>query len=147
MKAWLQRVTEASVSVDGETIAAIGPGCLVLLGVTHGDTEAAAVQIARRICALRIFEDAGGRTNLSVLDTGGSLLLVPQFTLYADTAHGRRPGFSAAAEPALARALIARVEEEARALLGPVRVGTGRFGAHMVVRLVNDGPFSVEVLA
>jgi D-tyrosyl-tRNA(Tyr) deacylase len=147
MKAWLQRVREASVTVGGDRVAEIGRGLLVLLGVAPDDTPAAADKIAARIAELRLFEDAAGRIILSLEDVGGDVIVVSQFTLYADTAHGRRPGFSAAAEPALARALIARVEEEARALLGPARVGTGRFGAHMVVRLVNDGPFSVEVLA
>ena len=94
MKAWLQRVTEASVDIGGERVAEIGRGLLVLLGVTHGDTEAAADRIAERIAVLRMFEDAEGATNLSLEDVGGSVIVVSQFTLYADTSRGRRPGRS-----------------------------------------------------
>lgn len=147
MKAWVQRVLEASVTVDGERIAEIGQGYLVLLGVTHDDTEAKADELAARIHALRIFEDSSGKTNRSIADVGGSVIVVSQFTLYADTAHGRRPGFSAAARPELARPLYERVVARLRALLGEGRVGTGRFGADMKVRLLNDGPFSVELVA
>lgn len=147
MKAWVQRVTEASVAIDGETVSSIGKGYLVLLGVTHSDTEASADAIADRIVKLRIFEDEHGKTNKSIEDVGGSVIVVSQFTLYADTAHGRRPGFSAAARPELARPLCDRVAAKLREALGPARVGTGRFGADMKVRLLNDGPFSVELLA
>lgn len=147
MKAWIQRVTEASVAIDGETVAAIGQGVLVLLGVTHADTPAAADEIADRLVTLRIFEDANGKTNLSLQDVGGAALIVSQFTLYADTAHGRRLGFSAAARPELAQPLYERVVARVRETLGAARVGTGRFGADMKVCLVNDGPFSVELLA
>ena len=147
MKAWVQRVTEASVTIDGETVAEIGRGYLVLLGVTHGDTEAAADKIADKIVKLRIFEDESGKTNRSVEDVRGSVIVVSQFTLYADTEHGNRPGFSDAARPELANPLYERVVANLRTRLGPERVGTGRFGADMKVRLLNDGPFSVELLA
>ena len=145
MKAWVQRVLEASVDIGGERVAEIGQGYLVLLGVTHTDTEAAADEMANRICTLRIFEDANGKSNLSVEDVGGSVMLVSQVTLYADTAHGRRPGYSAAAPRPVAEPLYERVAEKLRERLGRDRVGTGRFGAEMKVRLVNDGPFSVEL--
>ena len=105
MKAWVQRVTEAAVDIGGERVAEIGKGYLVLFGVTHGDTEAMADHLARRIVALRIFEDEQGKTNRSIADVGGSVIVVSQFTLYADTKHGNRPGFSAAARPELANPL------------------------------------------
>ena len=147
MKAWVQRVTEASVTIDGETVAEIGRGYLVLLGVTHGDTEAAADKIADKLVKLRIFEDENGKTNRSIEDVRGSVIVVSQFTLYADTEHGNRPGFSNAARLELANPLYERVVADLRAALGADRVGTGRFGADMKVRLLNDGPFSVELLA
>ena len=147
MKAWIQRVIEASVEVGGEIVSQIDRGYLVLLGVTHADTEKTADEIADRICKLRIFEDSEGKTNLSVVDIAGSVIVVSQFTLYADTSHGRRPGFSAAARPEVAEPLYMRVVERLRATLGADRVGTGRFGAEMKVRLVNDGPFSVELIS
>ena len=147
MKAWIQRVTEASVEIDGERVAEIGEGYLVLLGVTHDDDEAKADLIASRIVSLRIFEDENGKINRSIEDVGGSVIVVSQFTLYADTAHGRRPGFSNAAPPDMAEPLYERVVARLRERLGADRVGTGRFGAHMDVRLLNDGPFSVELLA
>ena len=105
MKAWVQRVTEASVEIAGERVAEIGQGYLVLLGVTHTDTEKAADEMAERICTLRIFEDEAGKTNRSLVDVGGSVIVVSQFTLYADTSHGRRPGFSHAARPEVAEPL------------------------------------------
>ncbi|MBQ1345301.1 MAG: D-tyrosyl-tRNA(Tyr) deacylase [Kiritimatiellae bacterium] len=145
MKAIIQRVTEASVAVAGEKVAAIGAGYLVLFGVTHTDTAEMADRLAARTVKLRIFEDAEGKTNRSVVDVGGSVLVVSQFTLYADTKHGNRPGFSAAARPDLAVPLYERYVARLRELLGADRVGTGRFGAHMVVSLVNDGPFTVEL--
>ena len=147
MKAWIQRVTEASVTIEGEKVAEIGQGYLVLLGVTHTDTEKAADEIADRIVKLRIFEDENGKTNRSIEDIRGSVIVVSQFTLYADTTHGRRPGFSNAARPELANPLYERVVAKLREALGAARVGTGRFGADMKVRLLNDGPFSVELLA
>ena len=147
MKAWLQRVTEASVTIESEKVAEIGLGYLVLLGVGVGDTEKAADEIADRIVKLRIFEDENEKINKSIEDVHGSVIVVSQFTLYADTAHGRRPGFSNAARPELAIPLYERVVAKLREALGADRVGTGRFGANMKVRLLNDGPFSVELLA
>ena len=147
MKAWLQRVTEASVTIESEKVAEIGLGYLVLLGVGVGDTEKAADEIADRIVKLRIFEDENEKINKSIEDVHGSVIVVSQFTLYADTAHGRRPGFSNAARPEVAIPLYERVVAKLREALGPGRVGTGRFGASMQVRLLNDGPFSVELLA
>jgi len=145
MKAWLQRVREASVTVEGEKISEIGRGYLVLLGVAPDDTPEKADFIARRIVELRIFEDDAGKINRSLVDIGGSVIVVSQFTLYADTAHGRRPGFSGAARPELAEPLYERVVARLRETLGDTKVGTGKFGAHMDVRLWNDGPFSVEI--
>ena len=147
MKAWVQRVSEASVTIEGEKVAEIGLGYLVLLGVGVNDTEKAADEIADRIVKLRIFRDENDKINRSLEDVHGSVIVVSQFTLYADTAHGRRPGFSNAARPELAIPLYERVVARLRAALGPERVGTGRFGADMKVRLLNDGPFSVELLA
>ncbi|MCQ2392879.1 MAG: D-aminoacyl-tRNA deacylase [Kiritimatiellae bacterium] len=147
MKAWLQRVSHASVTIDGECVAKIEKGYLVLLGVTHTDTEAAADKIAERIPVLRLFTDDKGLMNLSLEDVKGSVIVVSQFTLYADTAHGRRPGFSNAARPELANPLYERVVAKLREKLGTERVGTGRFGADMKVELLNDGPVSVELLA
>ena len=147
MKAWIQRVREASVTIEGEKVAEIGLGYLVLLGVGVGDTEKAADEIADRIVKLRIFEDENEKINKSIEDVHGSVIVVSQFTLYADTAHGRRPGFSNAARPEVAIPLYERVVAKLREALGTERVGTGRFGASMQVRLLNDGPFSVELLA
>ena len=145
MKALVQRVAEASVTIDGEVVAEIGRGYLVLFGVTHGDTEAMADKLASRVVKLRIFEDENGKTNKSIEDVAGSVIVVSQFTLYADTEHGNRPGFSNAARPDLAIPLYERFVADLRAALGPDRVGTGRFGADMKVRLLNDGPFTVEL--
>ena len=147
MKAWIQRVSEACVTVGEERISSIGKGYLVLLGVANGDTEREADDIAERIATLRIFEDAAGKSNLSLEDVGGSVIVVSQFTLYADTAHGRRPGYSRAAPRSVAEPLYERVVAKLRARLGEARVGTGRFGAEMAVRLLNDGPFSVELVS
>lgn len=147
MKAWIQRVARASVTIDGECVSRIDRGYLVLLGVTQTDTDAEADRIAERIPVLRLFTDERGLMNLSLEDVGGSVIVVSQFTLYADTAHGRRPGFSNAARPEQANPLYERVVAKLRKRLGAKRVGTGRFGADMAVELVNDGPVSVEVLA
>ena len=147
MKAWIQRVARASVTIADERVAEIGRGYLVLLGVTHSDTEAEADKIASRLPVLRLFTDANDQMNLSLEDVGGSIIVVSQFTLYADTAHGRRPGFSNAARPEQAEPLYERVVAQLRARLGADRVGTGRFGAHMQVELLNDGPVSVELRA
>ncbi len=147
MKAWIQRVARASVDIAGARVAEIGQGYLVLLGITHTDTEAEADKIASRLPVLRLFTDANDQMNLSLEDVDGSVIVVSQFTLYADTTHGRRPGFSNAARPERAEPLYERVVAQLRARLGAERVGTGRFGADMQVELVNDGPVSVELLA
>jgi D-tyrosyl-tRNA(Tyr) deacylase len=141
VRALLQRVERAEVRVGGEVVGRIGPGLLVLLGVGRDDDEATAEALARRIADLRIFEDDAGRTNRSLLEVGGAALVVSQFTLCADTSRGRRPGFTNAGPPALAEALYERFAGEL-AELG-VAVERGRFGAHMAVELVNDGPFTI----
>ena len=147
MKAWIQRVSRASVTIDGECVARIDRGYLVLLGVTHTDTEKEAEKIAERTQVLRLFTDDRDLMNLSLEDIGGSVIVVSQFTLYADTAHGRRPGFSNAARPEKANPLYELVVAKLRERLGVDRLGTGRFGADMKVELLNDGPVSVELLA
>ena len=141
MRALLQRVTEAAVEVDGRRVGEIGPGWLVLLGIGHQDDAARAEQVADRIVGLRCFEDAQGKTNLAVQDIGGSVLLVSQFTLYADLSRGRRPGFTTAAAPERASQLVASVAEAVHRRGVPVE--QGEFGAHMRVSLVNDGPFTI----
>ena len=141
MRALLQRVSRAEVRVEGAAVGSIGPGLLVLLGVGHGDDEATADALARRICELRIFRDDEGRTNRSLLDAGGEALVVSQFTLYADTRRGRRPGFTGAAAPDIAEALWRRVGAGVEAQ--GVGVALGEFGAEMAVELVNDGPFTI----
>jgi D-aminoacyl-tRNA deacylase len=141
MRALLQRVSRAEVRVGDATVGAIGPGLLVLLGVGTGDDAATAETLAHRICRLRMFEDDAGRTNCSLLDVGGEALVVSQFTLYADTRRGRRPGFTGAAPPDVARALWLRFAEAVGAQ--GVRVALGEFGAAMAVELVNDGPFTI----
>jgi D-aminoacyl-tRNA deacylase len=141
VRALLQRTTGARVRVDGEVVGEIGAGLVVLVGVGPDDDEAVADGLARRIAELRIFDDEAGKTNLSLLDVGGASLVVSQFTLYADTRRGRRPGFTGAAAPELAERLYLRVAEALRRL--GVVVATGRFGAVMAVELVNDGPFTI----
>ena len=141
MRALLHRTTGARVRVDGEVIGEIGPGLVVLVGVGHDDDEATADGLARRISELRIFEDGDGKTNRSLLDVAGAALVVSQFTLYADTRRGRRPGFTDAAAPDVADRLYRRVADALTALGVPV--ATGRFGAEMAVELVNDGPFTI----
>lgn len=145
MKALVQRVSEASVTIDGTVVASIQKGYLILFSVTHTDTAEMVDELARKTLALRIFEDEQGKTNRSVVDVAGSIIVVSQFTLYADTDHGNRPGFSNAARPELAEPLYERYVACLRAALGSDRVGTGRFGADMKVRLLNDGPFTVEL--
>jgi D-aminoacyl-tRNA deacylase len=141
VRALLQRVSRAEVRVDGAVVGLIARGLVVLVGVGHGDDDATADGLARRIAELRIFEDEAGLTNRSLLDVGGEALVVSQFTLYADTRRGRRPGFSDAAPPEIARELWLRVAAglEAQGL----RVSLGQFGAKMAVELVNDGPFTI----
>ena len=140
MKGLIQRVTEASVTVDGEKIASIGDGLLLLLGVERNDGPSEAEALLHKIVRYRVFSDENGRMNRSLQDCGGSLLIVPQFTLAADTGSGTRPGFSDAAAPDRARELVAVFVEQAEAALGENRVGQGEFGADMKVALVNDGP-------
>jgi D-tyrosyl-tRNA(Tyr) deacylase len=142
--ALLQRVSSASVTVGSETVGAIGPGLLVLLAVQPADRPAEAERLVDRLLHYRVFEDADGRMNLSLLDTGGSLLLVPQFTLAADTDRGLRPSFTGAAPPEQGRALFEQAVTAARSRLGE-RVATGRFGAHMAVTLTNDGPVTLWI--
>lgn len=138
MIALIQRVTSASVHVEGELVAAIGPGLLALAAVEQGDGPAQAERLAERILGYRVFEDADGRMNLSLADTGGGLLLVSQFTLAANTRKGMRPSFTPAAAPAEGERLFHALVAAARKRHAPVE--TGRFGAHMQVALVNDGP-------
>lgn len=139
MLALIQRVTQASVSVEGEVIGRIGPGLLALVGVEPGDGDAQVARMAERLLGYRVFADAEGRMNLGLADTGGGLLLVSQFTLAADTRSGMRPGFSTAAAPAEAEPVFNRLLATCRQK-HPPGVETGRFGAHMVISLVNDGP-------
>ena len=141
MRALVQRVTEASVEVDGRVIGRTGPGLLVLVCAMAGDDEDGADRLALRVAKLRIFRDDGGRMNRSLLDMGGGALVVSQFTLAADTRTGNRPGFSSAAAPDDGRRLYERFAASLAAQ--GVTVETGRFGADMTVRLVNDGPVTI----
>ena len=138
MIALLQRVSRADVRVGTEVVAEIGPGLLVLVGVQRGDRDAEATRLAERLLSYRVFPDEAGRMNLSVRDAGGSVLLVPQFTLAADTSGGLRPSFSSAAAPETGFVLFERFCDHVRA--SGVRAGFGRFGADMQVTLTNDGP-------
>ena len=147
MKVLLQRVAEASVTVDGETVGAIGAGLLAFVGCREGDSAEDADRLAVRTANLRVFADGEGRMNRSVADAGGSVLVVSQFTLYADTRKGNRPSFVRAGEPEAARVLCDRVAADLRSLLGPGRVAEGRFGADMKVALVNDGPCTIELVS
>ena len=141
MRALLQRTTEASVRIGDAVVASIGPGLMILVGVSHADDPDVADALARRVTELRIFRDAEGRTNLSLNDVRGEVLVVSQFTLFADTSRGRRPGFTAAAPPEQAERLYERFVAALRE--HDVHVETGRFGAEMAVSLVNDGPFTI----
>jgi D-tyrosyl-tRNA(Tyr) deacylase len=134
----IQRVTEAAVRIDGQPVGAIGRGILVLVGVRRGDDEASADRLLERLLGYRVFPDEQGRMNRSVRDTAGGLLLVPQFTLAADTQKGTRAGFSTAAPPEQAQRLFAYLVDAARAAHAPVE--TGVFGANMRISLINDGP-------
>ncbi len=138
MIALIQRVAHAHVEVEGARVAHIGRGVLALIGIARGDAAANAERLLERVLAYRIFPDAAGRMNLSVREVGGGLLLVPQFTLAADTGQGTRAGFSRAAEPGQARALFEQLVAAARAAYPSVSAGV--FGAHMAVSLLNDGP-------
>lgn len=143
MKALVQRVDHASVSVDGEVIGQIGKGLLALVGAGRSDTGADAVALARKVVGLRIFPDEDGRFNRSLIDVGGAMLVVSQFTLYADVRRGRRPSFTEAARPAQAEQLVDEFVEAVETL--EVEVETGRFGAMMEVDLRNNGPFTLMV--
>lgn len=145
MIALIQRVTEARVEVDGVVVGAIGHGLLALVAVEPDDTEARGTRLLERLLGYRVFDDGEGRMNRSLADVGGGLLLVSQFTLAADTRKGMRPSFSSAAPPELGRRLFDGLVARARAT-HPV-VATGRFGAHMRVHLVNDGPVTIRLEA
>ena len=141
MRAVVQRVSRAQVSVDGEVLGRIGKGFLILLGVSGEDTEEMADRMADKICRLRIFEDENGKTNRSLADVGGALLVISQFTLYADCKKGNRPSFIKAGKPGMADALYERFMERCRTHVAQVE--KGRFGADMKVELLNDGPFTL----
>jgi D-tyrosyl-tRNA(Tyr) deacylase len=141
MRALLQRVNYGKVALKNQTIAQIGQGLVILLGIGHGDGEEQAVFLAEKIANLRIFEDEAGKTNLSILDVGGEAIVVSQFTLYADTRKGRRPSFTDAALPDLAAPLVERFAGLLREHGVPTQ--TGQFGAHMLVEIHNDGPVTI----
>jgi D-tyrosyl-tRNA(Tyr) deacylase len=141
MRAVLQRVRRGKVSVDGRTVAEIGPGLVILLGVGHGDSEAIARALVEKIAYLRIFEDDQGKMNRSIRDQGGQAIVVSQFTLYADTRKGRRPSFTDAALPDLARPLVDRFAQLLTEQGVPAQ--QGEFGAHMLVEIENDGPVTI----
>lgn len=141
MRVVVQRVTRATVSVGTEMIGSIGPGALVLVGIGADDTAADIDRMTDKLVALRYFADTDGRTNLAIADAGGEMLVVSQFTLYADVRRGRRPGFTPAALPEVAEPLVDRCIYRVRA--AGIRVACGRFGADMNVELVNDGPFTL----
>lgn len=138
MIALVQRVKQATVRVDGQKIAGIGPGLLVLVGVERADGQAQAVRMAERLFAYRVFADSTNRMNLSLRDTGGELLLVPQFTLVADTSRGNRPGFEPAASPEMGQTLFRQLAASTKSLGCPTQ--TGEFGANMDIELINTGP-------
>ena len=143
MRAVLQRVARASVTVEGEVLGKIGKGFMILLGVEDADTEEITDKMADKICKLRIFEDENGKTNLSLADVGGELLVISQFTLYADCKKGNRPSFTNAGAPDMANALYEKFVAMCRERVP--KVETGRFGADMKVILENDGPFTILI--
>jgi len=145
VRALIQRVTRCAITVDGKPHSAIGPGMLVLLGIRQGDTLADASYLAGRCAALRIYDDAEGRMNVSVKDAGGSAMVVSQFTLYGDTRRGNRPSYTDAAAPQTAEPLYNAFVKALRVALGDDRVATGVFRAMMDVELVNDGPVTILV--
>jgi D-aminoacyl-tRNA deacylase len=142
MKAVLQRVRRGRVTVDGETVGEIGPGYVILLGVGHGDGPQEVRKLAEKTVHLRVFADEAGKFNRSALDVGAQILVISQFTLWADSRKGRRPGFTRAAAPGLAEPLVAQFGEELRQL-GIKKVETGQFGAKMLVSIDNDGPVTI----
>jgi len=141
MRALIQRVQQGSVTVDDKIIGQIKTGLVILLGVKDGDTEAAAEYLANKIVNLRIFQDANGKFNRSALDVGAELLAISQFTLYADTTRGRRPGFSEAARPEVSIPLYEKFVDFLKE--SGLNVETGEFGAHMIVEIINDGPVTI----
>ena len=141
MKFVIQRVTHASCTIDGEITGKIGKGFMVLIGVSQDDTEEIADRMVKKMCSLRIFEDAEGKTNLSLADVGGELLLISQFTLYADCHKGNRPTFIYAGKPDMASPMYEHIIEEAKKYCPSVQ--RGRFGADMKIDLLNDGPFTI----
>ncbi|MDO4808798.1 MAG: D-aminoacyl-tRNA deacylase [Eubacteriales bacterium] len=141
MRFVIQRVTRASVTIDNEVNGQIGKGFLVLVGVENSDNEQIADKMVKKLCGLRIFEDGNGKTNLDISAVEGSLLVVSQFTLYADCHHGNRPSFINAGRPELAEPLYEHITKECRKYVPNVQ--TGRFGADMKVELINDGPFTI----
>ena len=143
MKAVIQRVSQASVSVDGKVIGQIGYGYLVLLGVADGDTEKERQLLVRKITEMRICQDENGKTNLSLQDIGGEMLVISQFTLLADCRKGRRPSFIKAGKPDHAKKMYEEFAEDCRKVIS--KVETGEFGAYMQVSLVNDGPFTITL--
>jgi D-aminoacyl-tRNA deacylase len=145
MKALVQRVERGSVTVDGQVAGAISRGYVVLVGVKDGDAEADAKYLAEKTASLRIFPDEQGKMNRSVLDVGGNILAISQFTLYADTRKGNRPSFIASASPEQAEQLYASYVAHLRRIMGHDRVATGVFRARMRVEIVNDGPVTIEL--
>ena len=143
MRALIQRVSQASVAVDNQTVGSIGPGLVVFLGIGQGDSEADAAYLVEKIANLRIFADSEGRFNLSALDTAGEVLLISQFTLYAETRKGRRPSFTGAAPPEQARPMTEKVEDMLRER--GLQVAAGVFQAMMKVSLVNEGPVTIFI--
>jgi D-aminoacyl-tRNA deacylase len=141
MRALIQRVISSKVTVEGKTVAEIGRGLVILLGIGQGDTEEQARFLAEKIATLRIFEDPSGKFNLSILDVSGAAIVVSQFTLYADARKGRRPSFSEAARPEIAAPLVDKFAEFLRAQGIPSK--TGIFGTHMLVEIENDGPVTI----
>jgi D-aminoacyl-tRNA deacylase len=143
MRLVVQRVTRASVESGGQVLGEIGPGAVVLAGIGVADTAQVVDRMADKLIGLRYFEDGDGRTNVAIGDVGGALLVVSQFTLYADVRRGRRPGFTPAALPDVAEPLVERLVERLRG--AGLRIETGRFGAEMAVELVNEGPFTLVI--